>query len=432
MSAIEHVVGREVLDSRGNPTVEVEVVLDSGARGRAIAPSGASTGAYEAVELRDGGDRYGGKGVQTAVSHVGREIAQALVGADALDQRAADYAMIDADGTQDKSRFGANAILAASLAVAKAGAAELDIPLYRAIGGTNAHVLPVPMLNVVNGGAHARNSIDFQEFMIVPVGAASFSEAMRWGSETYHVLGDLIAGRGLSTGVGDEGGFAPDLPSNESAVQILVEAIERSGRVLGEEMAIALDPATSELWSDGHYVLKGEDRTLSSEELAAYFTDLAARYPIVSIEDGMAEEDWDGWAALTTALGDRVQLVGDDLFVTNVDRIERGIAASVANAVLIKLNQIGTLTETLDAVSLATRHAYGVVISHRSGETEDTTIADLAVAVNGGQIKAGAPTRTDRVAKFNQLLRIEEELGDSARFLGGAALATSSARGGRG
>ncbi len=431
MSAIEHVVGREVLDSRGNPTVEVEVVLDSGARGRAIAPSGASTGAYEAVELRDGGDRYGGKGVQTAVAHVDREIALALVGADALDQRAADYALIDADGTADKSRLGANAILAASLAVAKAGAAELDIPLYRSIGGANAHVLPVPMLNVVNGGAHARNSIDFQEFMIVPVGAASFSEALRWGSETYHVLGDLIAGRGLSTGVGDEGGFAPDLPSNESAVQILVEAIERSGRVLGEEMAIALDPATSELWSDGHYVLEGESRTLSSEELAAYFTDLAARYPIVSIEDGMAEEDWDGWAALTTALGDRVQLVGDDLFVTNVDRIERGIAASVANAVLIKLNQIGTLTETLDAVALATRHAYGVVISHRSGETEDTTIADLAVAVNGGQIKAGAPTRTDRVAKFNQLLRIEEELGDSARFLGGAALSTS-ARGGRG
>jgi enolase len=431
VSAIEHVVGREVLDSRGNPTVEVEVVLDSGARGRAIAPSGASTGAYEAVELRDGGDRYGGKGVQTAVAHVGREIALALVGADALDQRAADYALIDADGTADKSRLGANAILAASLAVAKAGAAELDIPLYRSIGGANAHVLPVPMLNVVNGGAHARNSIDFQEFMIVPVGAASFSEALRWGSETYHVLGDLIAGRGLSTGVGDEGGFAPDLPSNESAVQILVEAIERSGRVLGEEMAIALDPAMSELWSDGHYVLKGENRTLSSEELAAYFTDLAARYPIVSIEDGMAEEDWDGWAALTTALGDRVQLVGDDLFVTNVDRIERGIAASVANAVLIKLNQIGTLTETLDAVALATRHAYGVVISHRSGETEDTTIADLAVAVNSGQIKAGAPTRTDRVAKFNQLLRIEEELGDSARFLGGAALSTS-ARGGRG
>jgi enolase len=433
VSAIEHVVGRELLDSRGNPTVEVEVVLDSGARGRAIAPSGASTGAHEAVELRDGGDRYLGKGVQTAVAHVGHEIAQVLVGADALDQRAVDYALIDADGTPDKSRLGANAILAASLAVAKAGAAELDIPLYRAIGGTNGHVLPVPMLNVVNGGAHARNSIDFQEFMIVPVGAASFAEAMRWGSETYHVLGDLIDGRGLSTGVGDEGGFAPDLPSNESAVQLLVEAIERSGRALGDEMAIALDPATSELWRDGHYELAGENRTLSAAELAAYFTDLAARYPIVSIEDGMAEEDWDGWAALTAALGDRVQLVGDDLFVTDVERIERGIAASVATAVLIKLNQIGTLTETLDAVAMATRHAYGVVISHRSGETEDTTIADLAVAVNSGQIKAGAPTRSDRVAKFNQLLRIEEELGDTARFLGGAALVTrSTATGGRG
>jgi len=433
VSAIEHVVGRELLDTRGNPTVEVEVVLDSGARGRALAPSGASTGAHEAVELRDGGDRYLGKGVLKAVGHVTDEIAQLLVGADALDQRAVDFAMIDADGTADKSRFGANAILAASLAVAKAAAAELDIPLYRSIGGSNAHVLPVPMLNVVNGGAHARNSIDFQEYMIVPVGAASFSEALRWGSETYHVLGDLIAGRGLSTGVGDEGGFAPDLPSNESAIELLVEAIERSGRVLGDEMAIALDPATSELWRDGHYVLAGENRTLDSAELAAYFSDLAARYPIVSIEDGMAEEDWDGWAALTTALGDRVQLVGDDLFVTNVDRIERGIDAAVANAVLIKLNQIGTLTETLDAVALATRHAYGVVISHRSGETEDTTIADLAVAVNSGQIKAGAPTRSERVAKFNQLLRIEEELGDSARFLGGAALATRSVGlGGRG
>jgi enolase len=432
VSAIEHVVGRELLDSRGNPTVEVEVVLDSGARGRAIAPSGASTGAHEAVELRDGGDRYLGKGVRTAVGHVTDEIAQVLVGSDALDQRAIDYALIDADGTADKSRFGANAILATSLAVAKAGAAELDIPLYRAIGGANAHVLPVPMLNVLNGGAHARNSIDFQEFMIMPVGAASFSEALRWGSETYHVLGDLIAARGLSTGVGDEGGFAPDLPTNESAVELLVEAIERAGRVLGEEMAIALDPATSELWRDGHYVLAGEGRTLGSEELAAYFVDLAARYPIVSIEDGMAEEDWDGWAQLTAALGERVQLVGDDLFVTSVARIERGIAASVANAVLVKLNQIGTLTETLDAVALATRHAYGVVISHRSGETEDTTIADLAVAVNGGQIKAGAPTRTDRVAKFNQLLRIEEELGDSARFLGGAALVTRGVPGARG
>ncbi|HXQ19981.1 MAG TPA: phosphopyruvate hydratase [Acidimicrobiales bacterium] len=430
MSLIEHVVGREVLDSRGNPTVEVEVVLESGARGRAIAPSGASTGVHEAVELRDGGERFGGKGVRTAVGHVGAEIAQVLMGADALDQRAIDYSLIDADATPDKSRFGANAILAASLAVAKAGAAELDLPLYRAVGGANAHVLPVPMLNVVNGGVHARNSIDFQEFMIMPVGAASFAEALRWGAETYHVLGDLLDARGLSTAVGDEGGFAPDLPSNESAVQLLVEAIERAGRALGSEMAIALDPATSELWRDGRYVLAGEDRSLGADELAAYFADLVARYPIVSIEDGMAEEDWDGWASLTDALGDRVQLVGDDVFVTNVSLIERGIAARVANAVLIKLNQIGTLTETLDAVATATRHAYGVVISHRSGETEDTTIADLAVAVNGGQIKAGAPARTDRVAKYNQLLRIEEELGDSARFLGRAALAGSASAGG--
>jgi len=430
VSIIEHVVGREVLDSRGNPTVEVEVVLESGARGRAIAPSGASTGVHEAVELRDGGERFGGKGVRTAVGHVGAEIAQVLMGADALDQRAIDYSLIDADATPDKSRFGANAILAASLAVAKAGAAELDLPLYRAVGGANAHVLPVPMLNVVNGGVHARNSIDFQEFMIMPVGAASFAEALRWGAETYHVLGDLLDARGLSTAVGDEGGFAPDLPSNESAVQLLVEAIERAGRALGSEMAIALDPATSELWRDGRYVLAGEDRSLGADELAAYFADLVARYPIVSIEDGMAEEDWDGWASLTDALGDRVQLVGDDVFVTNVSLIERGIAARVANAVLIKLNQIGTLTETLDAVATATRHAYGVVISHRSGETEDTTIADLAVAVNGGQIKAGAPARTDRVAKYNQLLRIEEELGDSARFLGRAALAGSASAGG--
>jgi len=431
VSIIEHVVGRELLDSRGNPTVEVEVVLDSGARGRAITPSGASTGVHEAVELRDGGHRYGGKGVQGAVAHVAHEITQVLVGADALDQRAVDYALIDADGTADKSRFGANAILAASLAVAKAAAAELDVPLYRAIGGANAHVLPLPMLNVVNGGAHARNSIDFQEFMIVPVGAASFAEALRWGAETYHALGDLIAGRGLSTGVGDEGGFAPDLASNESAVELLVEAVERAGRSLGDEMAIALDPATSELWRDGHYVLAGEGRTLDADELVGYFADLVERYPIVSIEDGMAEEDWDGWAALTAALGERVQLVGDDIFVTNSALIERGIASSVANAVLIKLNQIGTLTETLDAVALATRHAYGVVISHRSGETEDTTIADLAVAVNAGQIKTGAPTRSERVAKYNQLLRIEEELGDSARFPGGSALVTGASIKGR-
>ena len=423
MSTIEHVVGREVLDSRGNPTVEVEVVLDSGARGRAIAPSGASTGIHEAVELRDGGERFSGRGVRTAVENVNTEIAGALRGLDALDQRSVDFALIDLDGTPDKSRLGANATVATSLAAAKAGALELDVPLYRAIGGANAHVLPVPQLNVVNGGAHARNSIDFQEFMVMPIGAASFSEALRWGAETYHALKSVLAERGLSTAVGDEGGFAPDLPSNEEAVKILVEAIEAAGRVPGDEIAIALDPATSELWKDGAYVLEGEGRTLSPAEFVDYWVDLAGRYPIVSLEDGMAEDDWDGWAALTAALGDRLQLVGDDLFVTNVTLIERGIETGVANAVLIKLNQIGTLTETLEAVALATRSAYRSVISHRSGETEDTTIADLAVAVNAGQIKTGAPCRSDRVAKYNQLLRIEEDLGGSAAFLGADALA---------
>jgi enolase len=427
VSTIEYVVGREVLDSRGNPTVEVEVVLDSGARGRAIAPSGASTGIHEAAELRDGGERFGGKGVEQAVANVNGEIGEALEGYDALDQRAVDLALVDLDGTPDKGRLGANATVATSLAVAKAAAAELEVPLYRSIGGANAHVLPVPMLNVVNGGAHARNSIDFQEFMLMPVGAASFGEALRWGAETYHALRDVLAQRRLSTGVGDEGGFAPDLPCNEDAVKVLVEAIEASGRTPGDEIAIALDPATSELWKDGSYVLAGEGRTLSPAELVDYWVDLVGRYPIVSIEDGMAEEDWDGWAALTAALGDRVQLVGDDVFVTNVELIERGIRSGVANAVLVKLNQIGTLTETLDAVDLATRSSYRSVISHRSGETEDTTIADLAVAVNAGQIKAGAPCRSDRVAKYNQLLRIEEDLGGSAFFAGAGALA-----GGRG
>ncbi|HEX3947157.1 MAG TPA: phosphopyruvate hydratase, partial [Acidimicrobiales bacterium] len=369
MSTIEYVVGREVLDSRGNPTVEVEVVLDSGARGRAIAPSGASTGIREAVELRDGEDRFGGKGVRRAVANVDGEIAEALTGYDAMDQRAVDLALIDLDGTADKGRLGANATVAVSLAVAKAAAAELEIPLYRSIGGANAHVLPVPMLNVVNGGAHARNSIDFQEYMLMPVGAASFSEALRWGTETYHALRGVLAERGLSTGVGDEGGFAPDLPSNEDAIRLLLEAIERAGRTPGDEIAIALDPATSELWKDGAYVLAGEGRSLSPSEMVAYWVDVVDRYPIVSIEDGMAEEDWDGWAELTAALGDRVQLVGDDLFVTNVELIERGIRSGVANAVLVKLNQIGTLTETLDAVDLATRSSYRSVISHRSGET---------------------------------------------------------------
>ena len=422
MSAIEYVIGREVLDSRGNPTVEAEVFLESGASGRAIAPSGASTGVHEAVELRDGGDRYLGKGVLNAVAHVNDALALAVEGYDALDQRSVDLALRDADGTADKGRLGANAILAVSLASAKAAASELDVPLYRSIGGANAHVLPVPMLNVINGGAHARNSIDFQEFMVMPVGAASFSEALRWGVEVYHALKEVLAKRGLGTAVGDEGGFAPDLPNNEEACKVLLEAIEAAGRIPGEEIALALDPATSEIYRDGKYVLAGEHRTLSSAEMVDYWADLAARYPIVSIEDGMAEEDWDGWKLLTERIGGRVQLVGDDLFVTNVDLLARGITTGTANAILIKLNQIGTLTETLDAVAMANNHGYKAVISHRSGETEDTTIADLAVATNAGQIKTGAPARSDRVAKYNQLLRIEEELGDSSRFLGLAAL----------
>jgi enolase len=424
VSAIEHVIGREVLDSRGNPTVEAEVLLSSGARGRAIAPSGASTGIHEAVELRDGGDRFGGKGVARAVSHVNGAIADALTGLEAIDQRNVDFTMIDLDGTPDKGSLGANAMLAVSLASAKSVADELDLPLYRSIGGTNAHALPVPMLNVLNGGVHARNSVDFQEFMLMPVGAASFSEALRWGTETYHSLRALLAERNLSTAVGDEGGFAPDLPANEDAVTLLVEAIERAGRVPGEEIALALDPATSELWDDGMYVLPGEGRTMSSAEMADYWVDLVERFPIVSIEDGMAEEDWDGWAGLTKALGHRIQLVGDDIFVTNMTLLERGVREGVANAILIKLNQIGTLTETLDTIGLANRSSYRAVISHRSGETEDTTIADLAVAVNAGQIKAGAPARSDRVAKYNQLL------GPSATFPGRSALAgrTGAAR----
>jgi enolase len=427
MSTIDQIVGREVLDSRGNPTVEVEVVLDSGAIGRAIAPSGASTGSHEAVELRDGGERFGGRGVQRAVANVNTAIADALRGHDALDQRGVDQALVDLDGTPGKARLGANATVATSLAIAKSAAAELGLPLYRAVGGSNAHVLPVPMMNVLNGGAHARNSIDFQEFMVVPVGAASFSEALRWGVETYHALEGVLATRKLSTAVGDEGGFAPDLPSNEAAVGVLMEAIELAGRVPGEEMAIAMDPATTELWKEGSYVLAGEGRVLSSGELVEYWMALAGRYPIVSIEDGMAEEDWDGWAELTRALGATTQLVGDDLFVTNVERLGRGIRSGVANAILIKLNQIGTLSETLDAIGLATSSGYRSVISHRSGETEDTTIADLAVAVNAGQIKTGAPARTDRVAKYNQLLRIEEDLGETARFPGRRALGGGTA-----
>jgi len=431
MSAIEMVVGRQVLDSRGNPTVEAEVFLDSGARGRAIAPSGASTGAHEAVELRDGEKEWGGKGVAQAVANVNGEICALLEGFDALDQRSVDRAMIDADGTANKARLGANAMLAVSLATAKAAAQELDLPLYRAIGGAQAHVLPVPMLNVINGGAHALNSIDFQEYMFMPVGAASFSEALRWGTECYHALKGALAARGLSTAVGDEGGFAPDLPNNEEAVKVLLEAIEAAGRTPGSEIAIALDPATSELYVDGRYVLAGEGRSLTPIEMAAYWVDLCDRYPIVSIEDGMDEEDWEGWKALTDQLGDRVQLVGDDLFVTNVERLAEGIERGVANAILVKLNQIGTLTETLDTMALATESSYRSVISHRSGETEDVTIADLAVATNAGQIKTGAPCRSDRVAKYNQLLRIEEELGDEARFLGARAVLRRGSGGSR-
>ena len=422
MSAIEVVLGRQILDSRGNPTVEAEVHLESGAFGRAVSPSGASTGIHEAVELRDGGTEWGGKGVRQAVAFVNTEIHDALEGYDAEDQRAVDYAMIDLDGTPNKGRLGANAILAVSLATAKAAAMESDLPLYSYVGGVNAHVLPVPMLNVVNGGVHAKNSIDFQEFMVMPIGAASFSQALQWGTETYHALKNVLAKRGLSTAVGDEGGFAPDLPDNETAVKVLIEAIESTGRTPGRDIAIALDPASSEIYRDGAYHLDGEGRVLSSAEMVEYWADLCDRYPIVSIEDGMAEEDWDGWSLMTEKLGQRIQLVGDDLFVTNVELLQKGIDRGVANSILIKLNQIGTLTETLDAVRLANLHRYSAVISHRSGETEDVTIADLAVATNAGQIKTGAPARSDRVAKYNQLLRLEEQLGDSARFLGATSL----------
>ncbi|MDQ3468414.1 MAG: phosphopyruvate hydratase, partial [Actinomycetota bacterium] len=387
MSEIVHVVGRQILDSRGNPTVEVDVVLDSGALGRAAVPSGASTGEHEAVELRDGGDRYGGKGVATAVGFVDTEIAAELRGRDALDQRLIDIALIELDGTETKSRLGANAILGTSLAVARAAAEELGLPLYRYVGGPNAHVLPVPMMNVVNGGAHADNTIDLQEFMVMPVGAPSFAEALRWGTETYHVLKQLFHDRGLSTAVGDEGGFAPNLATNEDAIKALVEAIDAAGFVPGGDIAIALDPAMSELYRDGRYHLDGEGKVLGGDDLVEYWSRLVEEYPIVSIEDGMAEDDWDGWAALTDALGERVQLVGDDLFVTNAARLQQGIDRGVANSVLVKLNQIGTLTETLDTVELAARHGYSAVMSHRSGETEDTTIADLAVATNCGQIK---------------------------------------------
>ena len=418
MSEIVLLRGREVLDSRGNPTVEVEVGLASGAAGRAAVPSGASTGAGEALELRDGGERYGGKGVANAVSNVNDVIAPTLVGREALEQREIDVSLIDLDGTQDKSKLGANAILGVSLAVAHAGADELGVALFRYLGGPDAHVLPVPLLNVLNGGAHADNSVDLQEFMLAPVGAASFAEALEWGSRTYHSLKKILDQRGLSTAVGDEGGFAPDLAANSEAVELLLEAIEAAGYEPGAEIALALDPATSEIRDGDSYVLASEDRTLTSEDMVAFWEDWIDRYPIVSIEDGMAEDDWAGWVALTDRVGGRVQLVGDDLFVTNPEVLARGIEEGAANSILVKPNQIGSLTETLECVRMAQRAAYTTVISHRSGETEDTTIADIAVATNAGQIKTGAPARGERTAKYNQLLRIEDALGDSARYLG--------------
>jgi enolase len=425
MSQIERVHARQILDSRGNPTVEVEVGLRSGAHGHAAVPSGASTGEFEATELRDGGERWQGKGVSRAVANVNGEIAGAVRGMDAADQRGLDRALIELDGTANKSRLGANAILGVSLAAAHAQAAEERLPLWRYLGGESARVLPVPMMNVLNGGAHADNKVDFQEFMVVPCGAATFSECLRMGAEVFHALKRTLHERGLATAVGDEGGFAPDLASNEEALRMLVAGIEAAGYRPGEELAIALDPATSELHRDGAYVLEHEGRTLSAAELAGYWGELAERYPIVSIEDGMAEEDWDGWRALTERLGASVQLVGDDLFVTNTERLRRGIEAGVANSILIKVNQIGTLSETLEAITMAREAGYTAVMSHRSGETEDVTIADLAVATGCGQIKTGAPSRSDRVAKYNQLLRIEEQLGADAEFPGRGAFARS-------
>jgi enolase len=421
MSQIERIHARQILDSRGNPTVEVEVGLRSGAHGHAAVPSGASTGEFEATELRDGGERWQGKGVGGAVANVDGEIAEALAGMDAADQAGVDRALIELDGTPNKSRLGANAILGVSLAAAHAQAAEENLPLWRYLGGESARVLPVPMMNVLNGGAHADNKVDFQEFMVVPCGAPTFSECLRMGTEVFHALKRTLHERGLATAVGDEGGFAPDLASNEEALKMLVAGIEAAGYRPGEDVAIALDPATSEIHTDGGYVLEHEGRTLSADELADYWEDLAGRYPIVSIEDGMDEEDWSGWRTLTERLGAGVQLVGDDLFVTNTERLRRGIEAGVANSILIKVNQIGTLSETLDAIAMAREAGYTAVMSHRSGETEDVSIADLAVATGCGQIKTGAPSRSDRVAKYNQLLRIEEQLGADAEFPGRAA-----------
>jgi enolase len=421
VSGIEKVHARQILDSRGNPTVEVDVVLKSGAAGRAAVPSGASTGEFEAVELRDGGDRWAGKGVAKAVDNVNGELADAVKGIDPADQEQLDRTMIELDGTDNKGRLGANAILGVSLAGAKAAAAEDGLPLWRYLGGEAAHVLPVPMMNVLNGGVHADNKVDFQEFMIVPVGAPTFAEALRTGAEVFHALKSTLHAQGLSTAVGDEGGFAPDLDSNEAALKALIEGIEAAGHRPGDDVAIALDPATSEIFESGSYELEHESRSLSSAELVDYWADISSRYPVLSIEDGLDEEDWDGWRLLTEKLGDRVQLVGDDLFVTNTERLERGIRSGAANSILIKVNQIGTLSETLAAIKMAEEAGYTAVMSHRSGETEDTTIADLAVATGCGQIKTGAPSRSDRVAKYNQLLRIEEMLGGDATYPGRSA-----------
>ena len=422
MSHLIDVIAREVLDSRGNPTVEVEVVTDDGSRGHAIVPSGASTGAFEAMELRDGDDsRYGGKGVLKAVENVNALIGPEIKGIDVSDQRAVDVALLAIDGTPNKSRIGANAILGVSLACAKAAAGSAGLALYAHIGaidGADANTLPVPMMNILNGGMHADNNVDLQEFMVMPVGASSFAEGLRMCAEVYHTLKGVLKERGLATGVGDEGGFAPDLASNEEAIKLTLDAVERAGYTPGEQIMLALDPATTEIYEDGLYKMTGEGRELTSEQMVEFWEDLVDRYPIISVEDGMAEEDWDGWRLLTERLGDRVQIVGDDLFVTNTERLVRGIETGVANSILIKVNQIGTLTETLDAIGTAKKAGYTCVISHRSGETEDTTIADLAVAVDAGQIKTGAPARSDRVAKYNRLLRIESELGDSARYPG--------------
>ncbi len=419
MASIEAVGAREILDSRGNPTVEVEVALDDGTLARAAVPSGASTGAFEAVELRDGDARYGGKGVRKAVSAVLDDIGPELLGFEASEQRLVDAALIDLDGTPDKSKFGANAILGVSLAVARAAAASSGLPLFRYVGGPNAYLLPVPMLNILNGGAHADSNVDVQEFMIAPIGAPTFAEGLRQGTEVYHALKSVLKSKGLSTGLGDEGGFAPSLESNRTALDVITEAVEKAGLRVGTDIVFAMDVAATEFYSDGHYQFEGAPKT--SEQMVAYYKDLVSSYPIVSLEDPMSEEDWDGWISLTTELDEALQIVGDDLFVTNPERLARGIATGAANALLVKVNQIGTLTKTLDAVDLAHRSGYRCMMSHRSGETEDTTIADLAVATNCGQIKTGAPARSERVAKYNQLLRIEEELDDAARYAGAAA-----------